>query len=151
MAEDKKVTISRTLNGNTIYYIARNGSGTIFARELTLEKLEAAIKIYKEPPPEKEEEEEEEGKGESVKGEEEPKEKGKKFLANKLSEKVQKRKKEQETEHLPGEVAPAAHLEGETPEEPAEEAKKLLENDLQAKVEERKEQSKKKSFWDKLK
>ncbi len=83
MAEDKKVTISRTLNGNTIYYIARDSSGVIFARELTLEALQKAIKIYKEPPPVKEEEEVEAA---SAEGSGEPK---KKLLANKLSEKVQ--------------------------------------------------------------
>ena len=137
MAEEKKITISRSLNGDTIYYIARNSGGAIFARELTLEKLEAAIKKYKEPPPKKVE-------GEKVLAE--PKEK--KFLINRLLEKVQERKKEQKT------------AETTVPEEPKdEEDKKFLESDLKTKVEERKlvlseaegKQSKKKSFWDKLK
>lgn len=127
MAEDKKVTISRTLNGKIIYFIARNSTGKIIARELTQEKLEKAIKTYKEPPAI-----EEESQGEGVIGEEEePKEK--KFLTNMLSGKVQERKEEQE-------VA-----------EPEEGEKKFLENELRTKVEERKQQSKKKSFWDKLK
>ena len=51
MDEDRSYTISRTLNGDTIYYIARNKGGIVFARELTLEKLQKAIKAYKEPPP----------------------------------------------------------------------------------------------------
>ena len=133
MAEDRSFTIERSLEGDIIYFIARNNAGVIIAHELTLEKLQDAIKSYKEPPPPKEEEQD-------VK----PKEK--KFLTNKLTEEVQERKKEQETEeskHLPG---VKAHLEGEIDEEP----KKLLENELKTKVQERKEQSKKKSFWDKL-
>lgn len=132
MAEDKKVTISRTLNGDTIYYIARNSSGTVFARALTLKELETAIKTYKEPPPVEEE-------GEEVLAE--PKEK--KFLINKLLGKVQKRKEEEE-------VAEAELLQGETEQETIKE-KQFLENDLKTKVEERKKQSKKTSFWDKLK
>lgn len=129
MAEDKKVTISRTLNGKIIYFIARNSTGKIIARELTQEKLEKAIKAYKEPPTI---EEESQGEGVIVNDEEEePKEK--KFLTNMLSGKVQERKEEQE-------VA-----------EPEEGEKKFLENELRTKVEERKQQSKKKSFWDKLK
>lgn len=129
MAEDKKATISKTLNGNTIYYIARNSSGTVFARELTLEKLEAAIKIYKQPPLVEEEEFAETG---------EPK---KKFLTNKLSEKVQKRKKRQEEAKATPSEEPTDEKEG----------KQFLENELKTKVREKKEQSKKKSFWDKLK
>lgn len=144
MAEEKRITISRTLNGDTIYYIARNSNGTIFARALTLKELEAAIKTYKEPPPVKEE------------AEELKKPKEKKFLINTLLGKIQKRKKEQKTapDHLPGGVAtrlPAsggAHLKGEG-------NKKFLESDLKTKVQERKQQEekpqKKKSFWDKLK
>src|SRR3989338_5554213 len=74
MAENKKVTISRTRNeDNVIYYIARNSSGTIFARTLTLKELEIAIKTYKEPPPIEENPSAssgQEGKEVSIKGEE---------------------------------------------------------------------------------
>ncbi len=73
--------------------------------------------------------------------------KEKKFLTNKLSEKVQERK--QAAEHLPGGVAPAAHLEGETKQETAE--IKQIKNDLQEEVQENRKQSKKTSFWDRLK
>lgn len=105
MAEEKRITISRTLNGDTIYYIARNSSGTVFARELTLEKLQKAIKTYREPPPVKEEGEAP-VEAASAEGSGEPK---KTFLANKLSEKVQKRKKEQEEqESKPAETAGSA-------------------------------------------
>lgn len=114
MAEEKRITISRSLNGDTIYYIARNSSGAVFARALTLKELEAAIKTYKEPPPV--EEEKDEGKGVSVKG------------------------KEAAAEEVTEEDEQSS---------PAE--KKFLDNDLKTKVEERKQQSKKKSFWDKLK
>lgn len=140
MAEDKKVTISRSLNGDTIYYIARNSSGVVFARELTMEALQKVIKTYKEPPPVKEEEKDQ-GKGVSVKGEEEKK----KFLTNKIAEKVQERKNEQKTAETTASEEPKDE----------EDNKKLLENELQTKVQERKEQEekspKKKSFWDKLK
>ncbi len=121
MAEDKSYIIDRTLEGETIYYFARNNEGVIFAKELTLEKLQAAIKIYKEPPPIEEEE--------------------KKFLTNKLSEQVQEREKEQEAPQTATSDIPPA--EGDS--------KQFLENDLKTKVQERKQQSKKKSFWDKLK
>ncbi len=58
MAEEKekRFTISRSLNGDNIVLIARNSGGQIIARESTLEKLQKAIKTYKEPPPVKEEE-----------------------------------------------------------------------------------------------
>lgn len=50
MDVDKTYTISRSLNGDTVYYIARNKTGGVFARELTMDKLTAAIKAYKAPP-----------------------------------------------------------------------------------------------------
>lgn len=107
MAEEKRITISKTLNGDTIYYIARNVSGTIFARELTLKELQAAIKTYKEPPPIKEKEEE--------------------IIETATPEESTKEPTEEEGE------------------------RQFLQNELKTKVQERKEQSKKKSFWDRLK
>lgn len=70
-----------------------------------------------------------------------PAEEEKKFLTNKLSEKVQERKKEAETKTA---VPEEEHKKEEEP-------KKFLESDLKIKVQERKGQSKKVSFWDKLK
>lgn len=87
MAEEKKITISRTLNGKIIYFIARNSTGKIIARELTQEKLEEAIKTYREPPLI------EEKAVEPLPDESEPK---KKFLINKLAKKVEKRKEQSE-------------------------------------------------------
>lgn len=63
----------------------------------------------------------------------------KKLLTNELSEKVQERKEEQDAEHLPGE----------TQQETVE--IKQVKNDLQEEVQQNKKQSKKTSFWDKLK
>ncbi|OGE32374.1 hypothetical protein A3C59_05260 [Candidatus Daviesbacteria bacterium RIFCSPHIGHO2_02_FULL_36_13] len=58
----------------------------------------------------------------------------KKFLQNELQEQVQEKKRElEDTEHLSGQ------------------GKQFLENDLQTAVAARKQQSKKASFWDKLK
>ena len=51
MDENKSFTVSQSLNGDTIYYIARNRNGAVIARELSLVKLNAAIKNYQEPPP----------------------------------------------------------------------------------------------------
>ncbi len=87
MAEEKRITISTSLNGNEIVHIARNSSGNIFARELTLEALQKAIKTYQEPPPPPvEEEPAEAASAASDAATGKPK---KKLLANKLSEKVQ--------------------------------------------------------------
>src|SRR3989338_6126415 len=92
MAENKKVTISRTLNGDTIYHIARNSSGVVFARALTLKELEIAIKTYKEPPP-IEEKAEEEKIQETI--EDKLSSPGdKKFLENDLKTKVEERKQQ---------------------------------------------------------
>lgn len=135
-----KFDISRSIYPDgKIRFIARDKDRIVRFREDTLEDIQKAIKTYKEPPPV--EEEGDKGKGVSVKGEEATagetkKEPKKKLLTNKLAEKVQKRKKEQETKHLPGGVAPrlpasgGAHLEGEGEEEKSQ---------------------KKRSFWDKLK
>lgn len=78
MAGNKSYTISKSLNGDTLTYIARTSGGVVFARELTMEALEKAIKIYKEPPPKLEVEEPE----------------IKEFLVNELREAVQERKQE---------------------------------------------------------
>jgi len=98
MAEDK--SYERSLEGETIYYIARNSEGVIFAKELTLEKLYEAIARYQNPPP--------------------------------IEEKAEEKKPE---------------------EAPASEPISSADASPQAKIKqgERKKQSKKISFWDKLK
>ena len=97
--KEKRITISQTLNGDIIYHIARNSSGQIFARELTLEKLEKAIKKYKEPPPEEEETEHLPGVKAHLEGEAPKKpepEKPKKLLQNDLKTKVEEKKEQEE-------------------------------------------------------
>lgn len=94
---------------------------------------------------------------------------GEDLPAGRQDTKESKKTAEAVVAHLPGGVAPAAHLEGEetkeeTAAEPEEEAvaqgeetkepeqeKHLLENDLQKKVQQKKKGSSKKSFWDNLK
>lgn len=127
MAQDKKATISRTKNeDDVVYYIARNSSGTIFARELTLEKLEMAIKTYKEPPPEKEEIPVE---ASSVEDSSDPE---KKFLTNE-------------------QVLSSPKFRNKLAEEIQERKEKLVDDEVYGEANQEGKSKKKVSFWDKLK
>ncbi|MDD5416190.1 MAG: hypothetical protein PHE48_04275 [Candidatus Daviesbacteria bacterium] len=68
--------------------------------------------------------------------------KEKKFLTNKLSEKVQEAKKKQQA--APEEIPPQEEV-------PVPAETKQVKNDLQEEVQENRKQSKKVSFWDRLK
>jgi hypothetical protein len=139
MDQDRKYVISKTLIGETLYYIARNKGGNVFAREVSLEKLHIAIQTYKEPPiPKAELPVESVPESESAADTDAPKPK-KKFLINELSEKVQQARKKQEE-------APAPPIN-----KPAVTESKQVKNELQEKVQEKRAHSKKESFWDKLK
>ncbi|MDP2585479.1 MAG: hypothetical protein Q8P29_01210 [Candidatus Levybacteria bacterium] len=131
MADNRAYVISKTLNGDNIYYIARNKGGNVFARELSMEKLEKAIKTYKEPSP----------VFINTKGEEEQleKPKEKKYLINSLLGKVQDARKKRASKKTP------------PTEEPIPAEPKQVENEMQAQVAKRRKGSKKSSFWDKLK
>jgi len=133
MAEDKKVTISRTLNGDKIYYIARNSGGVIFARTLKLKDLEEAIKIYKEPP---KEEASIEAVSSGQAGSGEPK---KKYLVNRLLGKVQEARRKRQEEKTPA------------TEQPTSPEPKQVTNELQEQVVQKRKGSRRSSFWDKLK
>ena len=145
MDQDRKYVISKTLNGNTIYFIARNKGGNIFARELTLEKLHDAIKAYKEPPTPKPEAH---AKSVSANSKSSEQKKTEPIRLAPLQQDSGQALAQGEFTEPPQETGATSIESNSTTSEPK---KKFLQNDIKEQIEEKKSRSSKKSFWDKLK